>query len=204
VAAGASAPAEAAVSGAAAPRGVGEMAAAITGFVQRLLRLLRHHWAEGQLRRALPPESLAELERLITMSEQRHTGQIRICVEPGLPPSYLWRDATPRERAITLFGKLRVWDTEHNNGALIYLLLADHAIEIVADRALARTLPAEQWQTLISDMGAAFQGGHYAMGMTAALERVSLLLETNFPRDPLQPVQDGSDNLPDAVVIQHH
>lgn len=180
------------------------MAAAITGFVQRLLRLLRHHWAEGQLRRALPPESLAELERLITMSEQRHTGQIRICVEPGLPPSYLWRDSTPRERAITLFGKLRVWDTEHNNGALIYLLLADHAIEIVADRALARTLPAEQWQTLISDMGAAFQGGHYAMGMTAALERVSLLLETNFPRDPLQPVHDGSDNLPDAVVIQHH
>ncbi|MBU5894466.1 hypothetical protein JVW19_21075, partial [Vibrio cholerae O1] len=82
-----------------------------------------------------------------------------------------------------------------------YLLLADHAIEIVADRALARTLPAEQWQTLISDMGAAFQGGHYAMGMTAALERVSLLLETNFPRDPLQPVHDGSDNLPDAVVI---
>ena len=84
VAAEASAPGEAAVLGAAAPRGVGEMAAAITGFVQRLVRLLRHHWAEGQLRRALPPETLAELERLITMSEQRHTGQIRICVEPGL------------------------------------------------------------------------------------------------------------------------
>jgi len=204
VAAEASAPGEAAVLGAAAPRGVGEMAAAITGFVQRLVRLLRHHWAEGQLRRALPPETLAELERLITMSEQRHTGQIRICVEPGLPPSYIWRDATPRERAITLFGKLRVWDTEHNNGALIYLLLADHAIEIVADRALARTLPAQQWQTLISDMQAAFQGGHYAMGMTAALERVSLLLETNFPRDPLQPVHEGGDNLPDTVVIQRH
>ena len=180
------------------------MAAAITGFVQRLVRLLRHHWAEGQLRRALPPETLAELERLITMSEQRHTGQIRICVEPGLPPSYIWRDATPRERAITLFGKLRVWDTEHNTGALIYLLLADHAIEIVADRALARTLPAQQWQTLISDMQAAFQGGHYAMGMTAALERVSLLLETNFPRDPLQPMHEGGDNLPDTVVIQRH
>lgn len=83
-------------------------------------------------------------------------------------------------------------------------VLADHAIEIVADRALARTLPAQQWQTLISDMQAAFQGGHYAMGMTAALERVSLLLETNFPRDPLQPVHEGGDNLPDTVVIQRH
>lgn len=180
------------------------MAQGIRGLAGRLARLLRHHWAEGQLRRALPPETLAELERLITMSEHRHTGQIRICVEPGLPASYIWRDAEARERAITLFGKLRVWDTEHNNGALIYLLLADHAIEIVADRALARTLPAEQWQTLVSDMGAAFQGGHYAMGLTAALERVSLLLETNFPRDPLQATQDGDDNLPDAIVIQHH
>ena len=67
-------------------------------------------------------------------------------------------------RAISLFGKLRVWDTEHNNGALIYLLLADHAIEIVADRALDRTMSTEQWQTLISDMQSAFQSGHFSVG----------------------------------------
>ncbi len=70
-------------------------------------------------------------------SEQRHTGEIRICVEAGLPLSYLWRDAPARASApVMLFGKLRVWDTEHNNGVLIYLLLADHAIEIVADRGI--------------------------------------------------------------------
>ena len=71
-------------------------------------------------------------------SERRHSGEIRVCVEAGLPLSYLWRDATARERAVTMFGKLRVWDTEHNNGVLIYLLLAEHAIEIVADRGLNR------------------------------------------------------------------
>ncbi|MDR0224801.1 MAG: TPM domain-containing protein [Burkholderiaceae bacterium] len=176
------------------------MAAGIKGLARRLVRLLRHRWAEGQLHRTLPPQALTELERLVALSEQHHTGQIRICVEAGLPWSYLWRDAVARERAVTLFGKLRVWDTEHNNGALIYLLLADHAIEIVADRALARTLPAAQWQALVSDMGAAFQNQHYALGLTAALERVSLLLETHFARDPLLAPQDG-DNLPDAPVI---
>lgn len=173
-------------------------------WIHQTARLLRHRWAENLLRSTASPALLGQLTQAVATSEQRHSGQVRICIEAGLPASYIWRNASARERAIAMFSKLRVWDTEHNNGALIYLLLADHAIEIVADRALARTLPAEQWQTLISDMGAAFQGGHYAMGMTAALERVSLLLETNFPRDPLQPVHDGSDNLPDAVVIQHH
>ena len=71
-------------------------------------------------------------------SERRHSGEIRVCVEAGLPLSYLWRGATARERAVTMFGKLRVWDTEHNNGVLIYLLLAEHRIEIVADRGLNR------------------------------------------------------------------
>ncbi len=172
------------------------------GLIQRLARLLRHRCADGLVRRVLPAQSLAELERLIGLSEKRHTGQIRICVEPGLPLSYIWRDATARERAITLFGKLRVWDTEHNNGALIYLLLADHAIEIVADRALARVLPAEQWQTLVSDMGDAFQRNQHALGLTAALERVSLLLETHFPREPQQAGAAAEDEqLPDAPVI---
>ena len=169
---------------------------------QRFTRLVRHRWAELHLRQHLPASKLKELEHLIAQSELGHTGQVRICVEAGLPWSYIWRDATARQRAISLFGKLRVWDTEHNNGALIYLLLADHAIEIVADRALDRTMNAEQWQTLISDMQSAFQGGHFSVGLVSALERVSQHLKNHFPRKPA----DGpiADNLPDAPVVRHH
>ena len=174
------------------------MAAAITGFVQRLVRLLRHHWAEGQLRRALPPETLAELERLITMSEQRHTGQIRICVEPGLPPSYIWRDATPRERAITLFGKLRVWDTEHNNGALIYLLLADHAIEIVADRGLATHVDTAQWQLVCDHLREQLASGDREGAVLAAVAEMSQLLAVHFPPDPQRPRRN---ELPDRPQL---
>ena len=107
-----------------------------------------------------------------------------------------------RQRAISLFGKLRVWDTEHNNGALIYLLLADHAIEIVADRALDRTMSTEQWQTLISDMQSAFQSGHFSVGLVAALERVSQQLQHHFPRQ--KEAAPDEVNLPDAPVVQQH
>ncbi|MBA2723381.1 MAG: TPM domain-containing protein, partial [Methylibium sp.] len=99
----------------------------------KLGRLLRHRWLdEDDVRRALGVDALARIEARVRASEAHHSGEIRVCVEAGLPLSYLWRDAAPRERAVTLFGKLRVWDTENNNGVLIYLLLAEHAIEIVA------------------------------------------------------------------------
>lgn len=195
----ASAPVVVAALVAAAPREVGEM----RSIFQRFARLIRHRWAERELSQALPSSVLTELEQLIAKSELRHTGQVRICVEAGLPWSYIWDHATPRHRAISLFGKLRIWDTEHNNGALIYLLIADHAIEIVADRALHRTMSQEQWQTLVSDMRSAFQGGHYAAGLVGALERVSRQLEECFPRAPGSST-DPSDELPDRPLIQRH
>lgn len=178
------------------------MAAAITGFVQRLVRLLRHHWAEGQLRRALPPETLAELERLITMSEQRHTGQIRICVEPGLPPSYIWRDATPRERAITLFGKLRVWDTEHNNGILIYLLMADHDVEIVADRGVNARIEEAEWAKICREMEAHFRSGAFETGLLAGIQAVATHLRRHYPRSAGTATATATANeMPDRPVL---
>ena len=181
-----------------APQGIGEM----SNVFQRLARLVRHRWAEQHLRKSLPPATLKELEQLVARSELSHTGQVRICVEAGLPFSYIWRDATARERALSQFAKLHVWDTEHNNGALIYLLLADHAIEIVADRALERTMSAEQWQTLISDMQAAFRGGHFSVGLTSALERVSRQLQTHFPRKSAN--NAPARNLSDTPVVERH
>ncbi|CAM4194098.1 TPM domain-containing protein [Paracidovorax anthurii] len=168
--------------------------------VARIARLLRHRWAEGRLHRALPPDLLERLARRVAASEARHTGQIRICAEGGLPASYLWRGASARERAVTLFGKLRVWDTEHNNGVLIYLLLAEQAIEIVADRALARTVPPETWRAMVARMGGAFRAGHYEDGLTQALEEVSALLVAHFPAGGGAGPHGGNE-LPDAPVL---
>jgi len=167
----------------------------------RITRLARHRWSEGTLRTALPADLLERLTQRVAASERRHTGQIRICVEGGLPLSYLWRGARARERAVTQFGKLRVWDTEHNNGVLIYLLLAEHAIEIVADRGLARTVPPETWRTLVTHMGEAFRAGRYEDGLTQALAEVSALLVAHFPA-AADGTRDAADNeLPDAPVL---
>ena len=167
-------------------------------WIQRPARLVHHRWAEGHMHSALPDDLLERLGRRVTASEQRHTGQIRICVEAGLPMAYVWRDADARERAVALFGKLRVWDTEDNNGVLIYLLLADHAIEIIADRGLTRAIPPDTWAKLVQEMGTAFQDGHYEDGLTLALSQVSALLCEHFPADPGQTT--AQPGLPDAPV----
>lgn len=165
----------------------------------RLSRFWRHRWTDqADVRRALPPEAMERLGRRVTASEQRHTGQIRICVEAGLPWSYLRRDAPARERAVTLFGKLRVWDTAHNNGVLIYLLLAEHAIEIVADRGIDARVGTEDWAATTRRMAAAFKEGRYEDGVTLALEEVSALLVAHFARAA---GEADRNELPDAPVV---
>ncbi len=170
----------------------------MSNWIQRSARLLRHRWAEGRMHTALPDDLLNRLGRRVAASEQRHTGEIRICVEAGLPLAYVWRDASARERAVALFGKLRVWDTEDNNGVLIYLLLAEHAIEIIADRGLARAIPPDAWEKLVQEMGTALHDGHYEDGLTQALFHVSTLLSEHFPAAPGRKPSDTG--LPDAPV----
>jgi uncharacterized membrane protein len=124
--------------------------------------------------------------------------------------SYLWRldkhnaiAALTRQRALTMFGKLRVWDTEHNNGILIYLLLAEHAIEIVADRGVALHVSPAQWQAMVTRMTHAFREQRYEDGLTLALEETSALLMQHFALDDTQPGAPGARNeLPDAPVLQ--
>jgi uncharacterized membrane protein len=162
-------------------------------------RMFKHRWMdEKDTRRAIPPDMLERLTRRVAASEKRHTGEVRLCVEAGLPMSYLWRDATPRERALTLFGKLRVWDTEQNNGVLIYLLLAEHAIEIVADRGLNRHVSAEQWREIVARMADNLHAGRFEDGLTQALEEVSALLVRHFP---LQAGEADGNELPDEPVL---
>jgi uncharacterized membrane protein len=170
------------------------------GFFARLARILRHRWMDGSdMRRAVPPELLKRLEGYVAASEARHTGEVRICVEAGMPSSYLWRDAMPRERAIAMFGKLRVWDTEHNNGVLIYLLLAERAIELVADRGLNAKVSATQWQAITQRLSAALKAQKFEDGLTQALQEVSALLVQHYP---LQEGQVRSNGLPNAPDIR--
>jgi len=171
--------------------------------LKRIQRLLRHRWHDAAtLQRALSPAALDHLTQRVRASEQRHSGEIRIYIEAGLPTSYLWRrDALPgiiRQRALTLFGKLRVWDTEHNNGVLIYLLLAERAIEIVADRGLDRQLSLQDWQALIARMRAAFRAGRFEDGLTQALEEISALQVQHFA---LAAGDANPNELPDAPVM---
>jgi uncharacterized membrane protein len=166
----------------------------------RWLRLLRHRWLdETDLRRALDTAALARLQAAVAASEARHSGEIRLSVEAGLPLSYLRRGLGSRERALMLFGKLRVWDTEHNNGVLIYLLLADHAIEIVADRGLTRVVPPAQWAALVEAMREPFRAGHFEAGLAQAIAAVDGLLRQHFA---LQPGQGNPNELPDAADLR--
>jgi len=150
--------------------------------MNRLMRILKHRWLDQRdVERALGRGTLARIAARVGVSEQKHSGEIRVCVEAGLPLSYLWKNLTARDRAVMMFGKLRVWDTEANNGVLIYLLLAEHAIEIVADRDLARHVPREQWQAIVAGMREPFAAGHFEEGLNAAIDAVGALLVRHFP-----------------------
>ena len=164
-----------------------------------VLRLLKHRRLdERDVVRLLGIGALQRAQQRVAASETGHSGEIRVCVEAGLPWSYLRRHATPRERAVAMFGKLRVWDTEHNNGVLIYLLLAEHAIEIVADRGLNDRVSAEQWRALVAGMAAAFKAGRFEEGLNEAIDAVSALLTQHFP---LREGEANPNELPDAPDI---
>lgn len=164
---------------------------------RRLARLLRHRW-QDESHRAIPPAAIERLAQRVAASEQRHSGEIRVLVEAGLPTSYLMRDAGARERAIAMFGKLRVWDTEDNNGVLIYLLLSERAIEVVADRGLTSRVPPHEWQRIVEAMRGAFAGGRFEEGLTQAVDAVTALLVRHFP---LAPGAANPNELPDEPVL---
>jgi uncharacterized membrane protein len=174
--------------------------AAPTGWWRRLARVLRHRLVDDtDTRRALDDAALDRLAARVRQSESRHSGEIRLSVEAGLPLSYLWQDLRARDRALTLFGKLRVWDTEANNGVLIYLLLAEHAIEIVADRGLSRRVPDAHWQQVLGDMREAFRAGRYEAGLMQAIDQVEALLVQHFP---LAAGEANPNELPDRVDLR--
>ena len=166
----------------------------------KLLRFFKHRALdETDTRRALDNAALDRLQQRVAAAERRHSGEIRIFCEAGLPLSYLWRGLSARARAVTLFGKLRVWDTEQNNGVLIYLLLAERAIEIVADRSLARHVPQAHWDHLIGGMAQAFRGRRFEAGLMQAIDAVDDMLLRHFA---LANGQDNPNELPDRPELR--
>jgi len=148
-------------------------------------RILRH-LLTGQLiqRRTFPAASLAAIEQAIVQSEMTHGGEICFAVEAALNTLPLLKDQTARERSIEVFSKMRVWDTEHNNGVLIYLLLADRTVEIIADRGIHAKVPEQEWQDICRTMESAFRQRQFETGVIAGIHAVGMQLQKYFPFDP--------------------
>jgi uncharacterized membrane protein len=147
-----------------------------------IARWLRH-WIRTprSVKSIFSEDALARIQQAIAASETTHSGEIRFAVEPALPWSYLKRDAPVRERATMVFSKLRVWDTEQNNGVLIYVELADHGIEIVADRGIARHVPRARWEAVCNEMRDHFRQGRFEAGVLHGVQAVGALLAEHFP-----------------------
>ena len=160
-------------------------------------RLLKHLFVPDVLsRRAFSRPVLRKIEQAIQASEERHNGEIRFVAEASLPLSYLLKRRSSRRRAEDLFSELRVWDTEHNAGVLIYVQLVSRHIDIVADRGLARKVPQEQWNAVCRNMEAAFGRGEFLAGSVQGVERITELLRQSFPKTP-----GDANELPDKPVL---
>jgi uncharacterized membrane protein len=155
--------------------------------------LLEHRW---RLRRIFPPAALARIQQAITSGEAAHSGQLRFVVEGALDGAPLFRNQPARERALDIFSQLRIWDTADNNGVLIYLLLADRDVEIVADRGIDAKVGTAGWEKICQEMETDFRAGNFERGVIKGVEAVSRELATHFPRSVA-----GPNELPDAPVV---
>ena len=147
-------------------------------------------------RRRFGPQVLSQIEQAIGEAEAAHSGEIRFVVETALPEQAIWRRVTPRERALQVFALLRVWDTHHNNGVLIYVLRADRAVEIIADRGISVRVSEREWQAVCREVEGHYRAGRYAEGSRAAVEGVARLLGEHFP-----PGGSGTNELPNQPVL---
>jgi uncharacterized membrane protein len=166
---------------------------------RRRYRLLRHLLTDHlTVARAFPAAALNSIEQAIAAGERTHRGQVCFAVEGALPPLRVVRKLTPRERALEVFGFLRVWDTDEDAGVLVYLLLADRDVEIVADRGIDRVVGNDAWQTVCARMEAAFREARFADGVVAGVNEISALLARHFPRTGPGPV---ANEIPDRPVV---
>ncbi|MCA1364850.1 TPM domain-containing protein [Bradyrhizobium sp. IC3069] len=162
--------------------------------IKRIARhLVQHHWRAKQI---FPQAVLDRIEQAIKRGEATHSGQVRFVVEGALDGGPLFRNQPARERALDVFSHLRVWDTAHNNGVLIYLLLADRDVEIIADRGIDAKVGAEGWEMICRAMEAEFRSGRFERGVISGIEAVSREMAKHFPKQG-----PHANELPDAPVL---
>lgn len=168
----------------------------------QIKRVFKHRWAEDSIR-TVAPDAVLRLTQQVTSSERHHSGEIRLCIEAGLPNHYLLTtdsmDRLVRRRAVDQFGELRVWDTEQNNGVLIYLLLAERSIEVVADRGLNPYVAPEAWLAMVRRLSSALREGQFEAGLAQAIDEVSAILRAHFA------LAEGTSNpneLPDTPLLR--
>ena len=165
--------------------------------MNKLIRMLKHlSYPDWWMRRVLPPDSLHRIEQAVAASEAGHGGEIRIAFETSLGWLSLFKGQTTRQRAEDVFSRLRVWDTEDNNGVLIYMLLADRQFEIVADRGLAHVVEHEEWARLCNEMEARFHDQGYEEAFLYGIQVIGQWLKARFPHLP-----GDANELPDRPVI---
>jgi uncharacterized membrane protein len=161
-------------------------------------RFWRHLFTDhGSVRRAFSNADLARIEQAIGSGEHRHCGQVQFAIEPALPLGRVLRQLPPRERALEVFGQLRTWDTEENCGVLVYVLLADRAVEIIADRGIHRHVGDAAWTEVCGRMESAFGDGHYADAVAAGIDEINALLAQHYPREG----PAGVNELPDRPIL---
>ena len=162
-----------------------------------LARIARHLFVlPAAARRAFPPGSLDAIEKAIREAERTHAGQIRFAVESSLDVAMLLRGGSARERALEVFSQLRVWDTEHNNGVLVYVLLADRDVEIIADRGINRRVSQDAWDAICRAMERSFADGRFEDGAVEGVSAIGELLAQHFPR-----TSPGPNELPDTPIV---
>lgn len=163
----------------------------------RLKRVLKHLFAPDWLvYRALSRPALRRIEAAIKRSERSHRGELRFAVEAGLDVLPLLKGVTPRSRALDVFSRLRVWDTDENSGVLIYLQLVDRNIEIVADRGISAKVDQREWDSICRRMEAAFRARRFEEGVLEGIQDITALLAKHFPARGANP-----DELPDKPLV---
>ena len=161
------------------------------------MRLLRHLFTDHMAaRRAFPAQTLGAIGAAIARDELRHDGELRFVIEASLPLTRILRKQSARARALELFSQLRVWDTEHNSGVLIYVLLADRHVEIVADRGIHARVGDGTWEGICAAMQQAFAAERFEAGAIAGIDAISDLLASHFPR-----AAGKANELPDEPVV---
>jgi hypothetical protein len=160
-------------------------------------RILRHlATTQGRITRAFPPPVMNAIEQAVKASEITHTGEVRFVVEGALDGAPLFGGQTAKERALELFSQLRMWDTAHNTGVLIYLLLADRAVEIVADRGIHAKAGPRTWVTICHEMEAAFKAAEFEGGTVGGIQAVTRQLVVHFPAGA-----HNANELPDKPLL---